>query len=218
MIKRVCAVLLLAAIMCLYACGEDNVTDSETDATGSTADASESVTRAVTTPPITAALTTGNGVVYEIEETYEVYTWDFTGGKTTGWRATNSLKKLTSTDGFLKAEITGLDPYMTTASFPNSLYCEDIQYIMLEINNRSSSMAGQLFYLTEDASNPTEPNSFAIAYSSSGADNDEWDTVYILTGSAGWTGKLIGFRFDVSNGDSGEVYVRSISLLSAENK
>ena len=209
--KRFFAAILAALLIVqLASCGPSPAATTTEEATTTAAE--------TTAEPTTEEVTTTEEETTEPqpEVRYDVLRWDFNDASDLGWVASNMTDVLAQEDGTMKLVVKGGDPNIMTKRIPGQVECEDVEYIVIRIKNKSDAYTGQLFISTTDSPGPAEQYSYKYDYEYADED-DEWEIIEIDTLDInGWSGKLRQLRLDYTDGSEGESYIDYIALQTTD--
>ena len=221
--------VIIAAVMTLTllaACQQDKPADTKPETTAAKTDTEKETEKETepdtTEPDTTEEVTTEEVTTEEVttepqpEVRYDVLRWDFNDASNLGWEATNKTEVIAEEDGTIHLNVTGGDPHITTKRIPGKIECEDVEYIVIRIKNKTDAYTGQLFISTTDSPGPAEQYSYKYDYDYADED-DEWEIIEIDTLDInGWSGKLRSLRFDYSDGSEGDCYIDYIALQTTD--
>ncbi len=190
--------------------------DSKTEPAVTTA--AETETEAVTTEEVTTEEVTTEPETTEEEteepqkELYDVFRWDFNDASDLGWASSNATIVEAGEDGTMHLTVKAGDPNISTKKIPGKIECDDVEYFVMRVKNKTDSYSGQLFISTSDSPGPAEAYSYKFDYEFADED-DEWEIIEIDTlDIPGWTGQLRSLRLDYSDGGEGECFIDYIAL------
>jgi hypothetical protein len=222
-IKLIAVIIVAVMTLTLFAaCQQGNSGDTTKADTTAAKTETEKETEKETDPVTTEEVTTEEVTTEEVttepqpEVRYDVIRWDFNDASNLGWEATNKTELLAEEDGSLHLKVTGGDPHISTKRIPGKVECDDVEYIVIRIKNKTDAYTGQLFISTTDSPGPAEQYSYKYDYEYADED-DEWEIIEIDTLDInGWSGKLRSLRFDYSDGSEGDCYVDYIALQTTD--
>ncbi len=227
-IKLIALVLTAAmAITLLSSCSDQPASTGEATAKETAEESTAAVTDAVTAEAgeqtTAEEVTTEEETEKETEEAkpqqlYDVYRWDFDDASDMGWFATNKTDITAGEDGTMHLTCKGDDPNITTKRISVSIDCDNVEYIVMRVKNKTDDYTGQIFISTTDSPGPSEAYSYKYDYYYADED-DEWEMIEIDTLEInGWIGTLRELRLDYTNGREGDFYIDYIALQTTDEK
>ncbi len=219
--------LLIAAVMTLAmfaACqgGSSNTTTASETTGAATTTGKETEKETETDPVTTEEVTTEEVTTEEVtteevkKERYDVYKWTFDDASDLGWVSSNVTEITSGEDGTMHLLVKGGDPNITTKKIPGKINCEDVEYIVMRVKNKTDAYTAQLFINTSTSPGPSEQYSYKFDYEYADED-DEWEIIEIDTLDInGWDGILRDLRLDYTDGSSGECIVDYIALQTED--
>ncbi|MBR4256332.1 MAG: hypothetical protein IKQ18_04135, partial [Clostridia bacterium] len=159
--------LLIAAVMTLAmfaACqgGSSNTTTASETTGAATTTGKETEKETETDPVTTEEVTTEEVTTEEVtteevkKERYDVYKWTFDDASDLGWVSSNVTEITSGEDGTMHLLVKGGDPNITTKKIPGKINCEDVEYIVMRVKNKTDAYTAQLFINTSTSPGPTE--------------------------------------------------------------
>lgn len=227
LIKLIALIITAAMLVSLFAAcsnepakpagtsADTKADDATTEADATTAEQTEETTAEAeaTTEEITEEETQPAE-----KKLYDVFRWDFDDASDMGWISTSQTDILAQEDGTMHLVCKGGDPNITTKRINVTIECDDVEYIVMRIKNKTDAYTGQLFISTTDSPGPAEAYSYKYDYEYADED-DEWEIIEIDTLDIdGWTGKLRMLRLDYSDGAEGDCYIDYIALQTTDEK
>lgn len=222
------ALTVVMAVSLFAACANEPAkpagsdTEKTTDAT-TAAEQTEEQTEGQTEEQTTeAAVTTEEVTETETEEAqktlYDVYRWDFDDASNIGWISSSKTDIIAEEDGTMHLTVKGGDPNITTKKISVTIDCDNVEYIVMRIKNKTDAYTGQLFISTTDSPGPNEAYSYKYDYEYADED-DEWEIIEIDTLDIdGWSGTLRSLRLDYTDGSEGDCYIDYIALQTTDEK
>lgn len=146
----------------------------------------------------------GEELYREIVKNNLIYTWEFSGTDTKGFKATNNASVTVDTNKLLFS-ITGNDPQ---SEVDVDIDASAISYMKIYFDNNSTGTLGQVFW-KKTGTSYAEANS--IKYNMTSMTANQVQTIE-FDKQSNWNGNITGLRWDFSNAASGDVKISKIEI------